>query len=108
MVIKRLLLSAAALALSTGLAHAQYSDNKVKIGVLTDLSGTYSDLAGQGNVVAAQLAIDDFYQMHHGKNRLVVFFYFRALMAVVCIFDREFVQAEFAAHFFKFGVVRIA
>ncbi|KIL98772.1 Leucine- isoleucine- valine- threonine- and alanine-binding protein [Paramagnetospirillum magnetotacticum MS-1] len=60
MVMKRLLLGAAALALSTGMAHAQYSDGKVKIGVLTDLSGTYSDLAGKGTIVAAQMAIDDF------------------------------------------------
>jgi len=28
--------------------------------VLTDLSGTYSDLAGQGSVLAAQMAIEDF------------------------------------------------
>ncbi|RAU21423.1 ABC transporter permease [Paramagnetospirillum kuznetsovii] len=60
MIMKRLLLSAAALALSTGLAHAQFTDGKVKIGVLTDLSGTYSDLAGQGAIVAAQMAIEDF------------------------------------------------
>jgi branched-chain amino acid transport system substrate-binding protein len=60
MFIKRLLLSAAALALSAGMAHAQYSDNKVKIGVLTDLSGTYSDLAGQGSVEAAKMAVEDF------------------------------------------------
>lgn len=54
-------LSLAALPLFSGVAHAQqYSDGKVKIGVLTDLSGTYSDLAGQGSVVAAQMAIDDF------------------------------------------------
>ncbi|MBI5122087.1 MAG: ABC transporter substrate-binding protein [Rhodospirillales bacterium] len=59
MIIKRLLMSVAALALSTGLAHAQFSDGKVKIGVLTDLSGTYSDLAGQGNIVAAQMAAED-------------------------------------------------
>ncbi len=52
--------AAIALAMATSPAMAQYSDNKVKIGVLTDLSGTYSDLAGQGSVVAAQLAIDDF------------------------------------------------
>jgi branched-chain amino acid transport system substrate-binding protein len=32
----------------------------VKIGVLTDLSGVYSDLAGQGSVVAARMAIADF------------------------------------------------
>jgi len=60
MIIKRMLLSAAALALSAGMAQAQYSDNKIKIGVLTDLSGTYSDLAGKGTIVAAQMAIDDF------------------------------------------------
>ena len=38
----------------------QVSDGQVKIGVLTDLSGAYSDLAGQGSVVAAQMAIEDF------------------------------------------------
>lgn len=41
-------------------ALAAISDNVVKIGVLTDLSGTYSDLAGDGSVVATQMAIDDF------------------------------------------------
>jgi len=38
---------------------AKFSDDTVKIGVLTDLSGLYSDLAGQGSVVAAQMAVDD-------------------------------------------------
>ncbi len=41
-------------------AHAQISSDVVKIGVLTDLSGTYSDLAGPGSVVATKMAIDDF------------------------------------------------
>jgi len=36
------------------------SDDVVKIGVLTDLSGAYSDLAGQGSIVAARMAIEDF------------------------------------------------
>jgi branched-chain amino acid transport system substrate-binding protein len=57
---KALVGAVAALALMAGSANAQYSDNKIKIGVLTDLSGTYSDLAGQGSVVAAQMAIEDF------------------------------------------------
>ncbi|MCR6632507.1 MAG: ABC transporter substrate-binding protein [Magnetospirillum sp.] len=57
---KALVGAVTALALSAGTAQAQLSDNKVKIGVLTDLSGTYSDLAGQGSVVAAQMAIEDF------------------------------------------------
>jgi branched-chain amino acid transport system substrate-binding protein len=40
-------------------AHAQVSDNVVKIGVLNDLSGVYSDLSGQGSVIAARLAIEE-------------------------------------------------
>jgi branched-chain amino acid transport system substrate-binding protein len=50
----------AALATLAGGAQAQVSGNVVKIGVLTDLSGTYSDLAGSGAVLATQMAIDDF------------------------------------------------
>jgi branched-chain amino acid transport system substrate-binding protein len=41
-------------------ACAQISDNVVKIGILTDLSGAYSDIAGNGTVVATRMAIDDF------------------------------------------------
>lgn len=36
------------------------SGGVVKIGVLTDMSGVYSDNSGQGSVVAAQMAVDDF------------------------------------------------
>ncbi|MBL8486836.1 MAG: ABC transporter substrate-binding protein [Rhodocyclaceae bacterium] len=39
---------------------AKLSGDTVKIGVLTDMSGVYSDLGGQGSVTAAQMAIDDF------------------------------------------------
>jgi branched-chain amino acid transport system substrate-binding protein len=57
----RTLIRAAGLALTlAGAAQAQVSDGVVKIGVLTDLSGTYSDLSGQGSVVAVQMAVDDF------------------------------------------------
>ncbi len=41
-------------------AQAQVSDGVVRIGVLTDLSGVYSDVAGKGTVLATQMAIDDF------------------------------------------------
>lgn len=41
-------------------AQAQVSDNVVRVGVLTDLSGVYSDIAGQGAIVATKLAIEDF------------------------------------------------
>lgn len=40
-------------------ASAQFSDNKIKIGVLTDISGLYADNTGMGSVVAAQMAIED-------------------------------------------------
>ena len=51
---------AAALAAVSFGAQAQISGGSVKIGVLTDLSGTYSDLAGSGAVLATKMAIDDF------------------------------------------------
>ena len=51
--------AAALAALSFGV-QAQISGGSVKIGVLTDLSGTYSDLAGSGAVLATRMAIDDF------------------------------------------------
>src|SRR4051812_37524483 len=46
-------LSALALALEGGAstAQAQYTDGTIKIGVMNDMSGTYSDLSGQGSVV---------------------------------------------------------
>ena len=49
-----------AAAVAGGVSAQKISDDVVKIGVLTDLSGTYSDLAGQGSVVAARMAIADF------------------------------------------------
>jgi branched-chain amino acid transport system substrate-binding protein len=53
-------LAAALVGLSGTAAMAQISDGAVKIGVLNDQSGPYSDLSGKGSVVAAQMAIDDF------------------------------------------------
>jgi len=50
---------AGALLSSTG-ALAQISDDAVKIGVLTDMSGPASTPTGQGSVTAAQMAVDDF------------------------------------------------
>ncbi|MDX9885730.1 ABC transporter substrate-binding protein [Thauera sp.] len=51
---------AAAFAMLSGAASAQISGDTVKVGVLTDMSGTYSDLAGAGAVLATQMAIEDF------------------------------------------------
>jgi len=57
---KTLALAAAIAAAFAAPAQAQFSDNLVRIGVLTDLSGLYSDLSGPGAVLATQMAIDDF------------------------------------------------
>ena len=60
MSLKRNLGFIAALALAAGGAHAQISDGVIKIGILNDQSSLYSDLTGQGSVVAARMAIEDY------------------------------------------------
>ena len=52
----RLLIAAAALVAAT----AASAETAVKIGVLNDRSGLYADISGEGSVVAAKLAIEDF------------------------------------------------
>jgi len=55
--------SVAVVAMTSGLAGAAakgISDNVVKIGVLTDMSGVYSTLGGKGTQVGVQMAVDDF------------------------------------------------
>ena len=50
---------AVAAAVSIGTAQAQVSDGVIKIGVLSDMSSLYTDLAGAGSVVAAKMAVED-------------------------------------------------
>src|SRR3954466_4399488 len=57
---RKISLSAIALALLCSAAQAQYTDGTIKIGVMNDMSGTYADLSGQGSVVAARMAAEDF------------------------------------------------
>ncbi|HTI48807.1 MAG TPA: ABC transporter substrate-binding protein [Casimicrobiaceae bacterium] len=56
---RSLLALAVAGALTAGAAQAQISDNVIKIGVLSDMSSLYTDLAGAGSVVAAKMAVED-------------------------------------------------
>jgi len=51
-----------------GAGAIKLSDGKVKIGVLTDLSGLYSDLSGAGAVLAVKMAIEDFQAMEKGRS----------------------------------------
>src|SRR2546428_8205791 len=58
---KRLIsLAALAVAFGCGTAQAQYTDGTIKIGVMNDMTGLYADLTGQGSVIAARMAIEDF------------------------------------------------
>ena len=55
-------LTAIAVALAAGTAQAQQVN--VKVGVLSDMSSLYSDLAGPGSTAAAKMAIADFVKDH--------------------------------------------
>ena len=54
-------------------AAAEISDGVVKIGVLNDQSGVVSDATGQGSVVAARLAADEFDNKVAGKPIEIIF-----------------------------------
>jgi branched-chain amino acid transport system substrate-binding protein len=56
---------AAAAALTSA---AQAEDITVKLGVLNDMSSLYSDIGGQGSVIAAKMAIADFDPAAHGMK----------------------------------------
>lgn len=56
------------LGLAAGAFAGEISDGVIKVGVMTDMSGAYSDLCGKGSVVAAQMAIDEFGGKVAGKT----------------------------------------
>src|SRR5215831_7883941 len=59
----------ALLCTSAGQSHAaepNYSNSVIRIGVLSDQSGPYSEIAGRGSAIAAQLAAEEFGQAIHG------------------------------------------
>ncbi len=64
---RRTFIAAGATALAAPLASGRArAAEPVRIGVLSDMSGPYSANAGQGSVVGAQLAIDDFRRENPG------------------------------------------
>src|SRR5882724_11577315 len=73
MLIRFAILLAALDALGPAPARAQISDGVIKIGVLNDQSGLYADLAGQGSVVAARMAVEDYGAEKKGMKVEVVF-----------------------------------
>lgn len=68
----RILVQLSFVVLASFSADAQISDNVVKVGVLTDLSGPAATPTGTGSVVAAQMAADDFGGSVAGKPVVIV------------------------------------
>jgi branched-chain amino acid transport system substrate-binding protein len=69
MSLKPLLLASALAAVTAGAAQAQTS---VKIGVLNDRSGVYADITGEGSVIAARMAAEDFKAAEKGLKVEIV------------------------------------
>ncbi|MBR0681376.1 ABC transporter substrate-binding protein [Roseomonas eburnea] len=70
--------SAFALFVALGLVPAaasaqQVSDDIVRVGVLTDMTGPYADFAGPGSVVAARMAVEDHGGRALGRTVEVIF-----------------------------------
>jgi branched-chain amino acid transport system substrate-binding protein len=59
--------SVLALTASVFAAHAEIASDKVRIGVLSDLSGIYESGAGNGSVEAAKMAVEEFGGKVNGK-----------------------------------------
>lgn len=51
-----------------GSATAEISGDTIKIGLITDLSGIYSDISGKGHIEAINMAIEDFGGTLNGKK----------------------------------------
>ena len=58
---------------AVGSAHAQISGDTIKIGFITDMSGVYSDIDGQGGAEAIKMAIADAGGAINGKKIEFVF-----------------------------------
>jgi branched-chain amino acid transport system substrate-binding protein len=53
-------MTAAARLLASAAGAAEFTDGKIKIGVVSDQSSLYADVGGPGSAVAARLALEDF------------------------------------------------
>ena len=53
-------------------AHAQVSDDVVRIGVMADMTGPYAGNGGPGSTVAIRMAVDDFGGKVQRRSRLAI------------------------------------
>jgi len=67
------LIATLALAATAALASAAHAEDlTVKLGVLNDMSSLYADIGGQGSVIAAKMAVEDFNPAAHGMKVEIV------------------------------------
>lgn len=65
--VTRAVVGAAVLAVAAPHAGAEISGDVIRLGVMNDQSGLYADLAGEGSVEAARMAVEDFGGKLNGK-----------------------------------------
>ena len=75
-------------------AAAELTDGKVKIGVLSDMSGVYKALEGPGAVTAAKMAVEDFGGSVMGKPIEIISADHQNKPAIGASTARECVDAE--------------
>lgn len=75
-------------------AQAQISDDKVVIGYMDDMNGTYSDLAGPAGQVSVEMAIEDFGGSVNGKPIELISADHRNDAAVASSLAREWMDQE--------------
>jgi branched-chain amino acid transport system substrate-binding protein len=68
----RLIATLALAAAASLTSAAQAEDITVKLGVLNDMSSLYADIGGQGSVIAAKMAVEDFNPAAHGMKVEIV------------------------------------
>ena len=73
MTIARVMAFVVVVGLAASPAFAQISDGVIKMGVLNDQSSLYADLAGQGSVVAARMAVEDYGAEKKGLKVEIIF-----------------------------------
>ena len=84
----------AALCAAWSPAQAQISNDVVKIGFATDMTGLYADLDGPGGVEAVRMAIADFGGQVAGKKIELIFFDHQNKPDIASAKTREWVDVQ--------------
>ena len=89
-----LLTGVAFAALASGAAQAQMSDNVIKIGMLSDRSGIYADINGEGSAVAARMAAEEFGNAINGTKVEIIVGDHQNKADIAANLARQWIDAE--------------